>query len=208
MIAKDSLDGTSWEWFNRHAALIILVGLLLVLIATGVTIWLARLPPPAGRTGILAALGAVLSILGVAVSLGGFALTLQQLSQTKTSIDAASKEAERIRLSLKTYDATQDATRAEYALQDAKRHFDRGDFPSGSSSYSNCASSLVMIRNNVENLPEEINEAIDLADKYIENLCIRIDKGNNSWDFKQKSELRSHDRLIKRIQTHLQRSAI
>lgn len=208
MIAKGSLNGTSWEWFSRYAALMILIGVLLVLVAAFVTAWLARLPTPEGQTGTLTALGVVLSVLGVAVSLGGFALTLQQLSQAKTAIDAASKEAERIRLSLKTYDATQDATRAEYALQDAKRHFDRGDFPSGATSYSNCASSLAMIRKNVDNLPGEMGDAIDLADKYIENVCIRIDKGNGSWDFKQKSELRSHDRLIKRIQTHLQRSAI
>lgn len=206
MHKQSAADGGGW--WARHFAPMALSAVALAIVAAALTIWLGGMKPPANTIGNISAGGAVISVIGLLVSLGGFSLTLQQISQAKSAIQAASQEAERIRLSLKTYDATQDATRAEFALKQAKQYFDQNEFVLGGKSYAKCSSALAMIKKNVDGLPEDLSESIEQADVYIENLCMKIDRGITSLDVKQKSEMRTHDRLIRSIQTHLQRNAI
>lgn len=195
-------------WWQRHIATAALSAIALTAVSIALTLWLGGMKPQENSVGIISAGGAVISVVGLLVSLGGFALTIHQITQAKSAIEAASHEAERIRLSLKTYDATQDATRAEYALKQAKQFFDQNQFDAAGKSYAKCSSALAMIKKNVDKLPDDLSESIDQADIYIENLCIKIDKGITSLDVKQKAEMRTHDRLIRSIQTHLQRNAI
>jgi hypothetical protein len=195
-------------WWKRHIAAVALSAVALTILTAAFTLWLGGMKPPESSVGYISAGGAVISVVGLLVSLGGFSLTIQQITQAKSAIEAASHEAERIRLSLKTYDATQDATRAEYALKQAKQYFDQNQYEAAGKSYAKCSSALAMIKKNVDGLPDELAEGIDQADTYIENLCMKIDKGITSIDVKQKAEMRTHDRLIRSIQTHLQRNAI
>lgn len=194
-----------WMWIRRHWPAICLIGLLLGALSWASTEWLGRLPVASGVVGDIAALGTVLAVVGLLISLCGFGLTLRQLALTQTAVEATMGEAERIRRSLRTYDAAQDATKAQYALVAAKTHFDSNAYSQASDHYAECRLALLSVRENVEGLPDDLVKSIEVASNYIESLCIRIDKGLSSLDAKQLSEMRNHKRLISTIQTYLQR---
>jgi len=153
-----------------------------------------------------------IGVLGLLISLLGFWATLTQLKKAKSEIKIANDEAERIRLSLNKYDAAQEASKASYALQTARKYFGYGAWINGSESYEDFRKSLLTLKINAELSAELDTKKIDDAIFYISKLCEKIDrdhqKGISTVDYvKAKSVMRDHDQLITEITVAIQRKA-
>lgn len=196
------------QWIKRHWLPMTLATIVLLALIWLSTAWIASLSNSGSTVGLASAGGFVISVVGLLVSFSGFALTLEQIALAREEVRGAKRESARIKLSLESYDSAHEASQAAYALKAASEYLKLDSLPQLASSYSDCCHSLVLIRENVSDLPEDIIEGIREAEAYIEGLCSRIDKKQVVPLDKSPSEMRRHSLLIKKIQIFLQRKAI
>lgn len=173
-------------------------------------------PFNSSNTALVAGVGFWLTILGLLVTFAGFAMTLRQLAKTQSAARAAAQAAkdqvERIQKSLNRYDAAQEAARAAYALQSARRHFGQGAWDAGAECYEDTAKALRLLRQQTRLLDDGILRNIEKMIRYSENFCGKVDKGDfssisNEDLAKFKQAIRIHIQHIEEIQAILARDA-
>lgn len=150
---------------------------------------------------------------GLLMTLIGFGVTWAQLIRTKHATKAVAEEMERIRASLITYDAVQEASKAMYALSVAKRHLKSMQWESTADAYEDFRRALVSIGNNVSTLSDEQRRGIEEASLYIQRLCERIErdllKNTQTVDYvKTHTRMKQHDQFAFDIQQSIQRSLV
>ena len=154
-----------------------------------------------------------LAIAGLVLTLVGFWITLKQLSKTKSATEAATDEVQRIRGSLDAYDATHEASRAQYALKTTRRYLNNKLWSEVLISYDDVRKSLMIIRATASDKTADHADRIDVAVKYIEKLCQRIEADMSKEissinEVKTYAVIRQHEELLIDINIALQRSLI
>jgi hypothetical protein len=152
-------------------------------------------------------------LIGLIVTLIGFGVTIVQLRRTKKVAEAIKSEAERIKLSLNTYDLAHGASRAQYALGTTRRHIRNGMWEDATETFEDFRRGLVALKANGAPLTDKQGSDIDAASKYILKLCLRIEqgaqRGNISIDVaKTLSIIRSHADLIDEISTAIHKGVL
>lgn len=159
---------------------------------------------------LMQGLGFWFNVVGLLITLVGFGLTWRQLKKTTSAAEAAKREANRIEVTLKRYDAAQEISQAHYALRTAKRHFSNRAWSDGGESYEDVRRSLLSLKANIEILDLDTSKSIDRIASYISKFCERIDRGDFDTasvdDFaKAKSTLRDHEQFLMEIGIKLQK---
>lgn len=154
-----------------------------------------------------------LAILGMIVSIVGFWITIVQLVRTKKATAAVSEEVKRIGFAVSKYDATVETSRAETALQAARKFVKTDDWGQAGESLEMLAKALHTIRElAIPELAVHVT-SIDNVMGHANRLCERLDRSGStglSDADKQKtlSSMREHDRTITSMRIALQRSNI
>ena len=154
-----------------------------------------------------------LAITGMAISLIGFGITIVQLRRTKKATAAVSDEIRRITFAVSKYDATVEASRAETALQAARRYVKDDDWYQAGEELEALAKALhTIIELSVPELSTHMR-SIENVMAHATKLCERIDKAGRSGipdveKMKTLATLREHDRLPTSLRIALQRSNI
>lgn len=154
-----------------------------------------------------------LAIFGMFLTLLGFGITLKQLAKTKSATDAVTAEVARIRSSLDSYDAAQEASRAQYALNTTRRYISNGLWDEVLISYDDVRKSIMIIKSSSNERLSAYDSKFDAAVRYIEKLCQRIEAGSASGmteavKAKTLTVIRQHEQLLHDVNMVLQRSVI
>lgn len=195
-LSRVLLGGNKLRFFRKHL-LKVLLAVGVVVLSTALATWHVAnsAQPNEIKLGWIAATGFTLTALGVLISLAGFAITLEQIQVTNDEVAETQKEAQALRKSLVIYNAAQEATIASYAIKSAKRHYGVSANREFVECYDDFRRAIISIRQNVEEIPFEMIDAIDQADKYIVRLCQRIETGASINQSKVLTEIRSHQDL-------------
>lgn len=149
----------------------------------------------------------------MAISIIGFWITIVQLMRTKDATAAVSDEVKRIAFAVSKYDATVETSRAETALQAARKFVKEDEWGQAGEALETLAKALHTVQELA--VPELVPHvtAIDNVMGHATRLCERLDRAGASGmpdteKIKTLATLREHDRLATSLRIALQRSSI
>lgn len=125
---------------------------------------------------LIAGWGFWLAVLGLFLTLIGFGATIYQLRKTRSAATAAKEESLRIQRALARYEVVNEATRAAAALATARKFLRSGLWSHVADSYETVRIGLAALKTDASDLLEGHVERIDVACKYIQKLCAKIER--------------------------------
>lgn len=154
-----------------------------------------------------------LGIVGLVIGVVGFAITIGQLRATKKVAEQVRDEIDRVRASVRAYDAYQETAKAQLALQSARKSLMRAEWDDLAVEYGAYLRAIHVIQeldiSELAGFKEDIKKSIE----YGKRLCERIEGSSNKsliniHTGKTSSAIRDHEELLSSINVSLQGKAL